>query len=58
MVSPEVSMRAVIEPTIGWQLLTARRRAWIAALLGAALLGAALLVPGGAAFAAAHERRW
>ena len=31
---PEVSMRTVTEPTIGSQLLTARRRAWIAALLG------------------------
>ena len=47
---PEVSMHTVTEPTIGRQLLTARRRAWIAALLGAALLA-----PAGAAFAAAHD---
>ena len=47
---PEVSMHTVTEPTIGRQLLTARRRAWIAALLGAALLA-----PAGAAHAAAHD---
>ena len=43
-------MHTVTEPTMGRQLLTARRRAWIAALLGAALLA-----PAGAAFAAAHD---
>ena len=47
---PEVSMHTVTEPTMGRQLLTARRRAWIAALLGAALLA-----PAGAAHAAAHD---
>ena len=47
---PEVSMRTVTEPTIGRQLLTARRRAWIAALLGAALL-----TPAGSAHAATHD---
>ena len=47
---PEVSMHTVTGPTAGWQFSTAMRRAWIAALLGAALL-----VPAGAAFAAAHD---
>ncbi len=47
---PEVSMHTVTEPTMGRQLLTARRRAWIAALLGAALLA-----PAGAAYAATHD---